>query len=53
MSIKFVKRAKNALFTLKFKLAIQKKSFRSKSTILSFQFTTKRKSYGSDFAGNI
>lgn len=36
MSIKFVKRAKNALFTLKFKLAIQKKTFRSKSTILVF-----------------
>lgn len=36
LSIKFVKRAKSTLFTFKFKLAIQKKIFRSKSTIELF-----------------
>lgn len=36
LSIKFVKRAKSTLFTFKFKLAIQKKIFRSKSTIEFF-----------------
>lgn len=36
LSIKFVKRAKSTLFTFKFKLAIQKKIFRSNSTIELF-----------------